>query len=73
MKYINTINQIIVGSLDDNTTFEECIRVKLEDAGMFLIFQQNSLDRQHEIRISFDEWINICEAVSSLKHQPMVK
>lgn len=51
------------------------MRVSLEDdaGGMFLVLEQNQEDQTHEVRITFDEWDNICQAVLTLKNQPLVK
>ena len=76
MKYFNTITQITVGLEEDNPIFGECVRVRLEDecSGMFLVFAQDGCDgKENEVRIGFDEWDNICQAVLTLKNQPLVK
>jgi len=76
MKRFNTITQITVGSETDNPIFGECIRIRLEDecGGMFLVFaQDDETDKENEVRIGFDEWENICQAVLTLKNQPLVK
>lgn len=76
MKYYNTITQISVGMQADNPVYGECIRIKLDDecGGMFLVFEQDgSGDKEHEVRIGLDEWDNICQAVLTLKNQPLVK
>ena len=76
MKYFNTITQITVGSETDNPIFGECIRIRLEDecGGMFLVFaQDDETSKENEFRIGFDEWENICQAVLTLKNQPLVK
>jgi hypothetical protein len=75
MKYHNTITQISVGMETDNPVYGECVRVKLEDeaGGMFLVLEQDDSDRQNQVRIGFDEWDNICQAVLTLKNQPLVK
>lgn len=76
MKYYNTITQISVGQETDNPVFGECVRVKLEDecGGMFIVFEQDSHDDKiNEVRIDFDEWDNICQAVLMLKNQTLVK
>lgn len=77
-KYFNTITQISVGRKDENPVFGECIRIKLEDecGGMFLVMEQDGndlTDRPNEIRIGFEEWDNICLAVSTLMAQKLVK
>ena len=75
MKYFNTITQISVGQAEDNPVYGECVRIRLEDecGGMFLVFEQDSDDKVHEVRIGFDEWDNICQAVLMLKNQPLIK
>lgn len=76
MKYFNTITQISVGQKTDNPVFGECVRVRLEDeaGGMFLVLEQDgSDDKLNEVRIDFDEWDNICQAVLMLKNQTLVK
>lgn len=76
MKYFNTITAISVGQESDNPIFGECIRIKLEDecGGIFLVFEQDGVgDTLHEVRIGLDEWDNICQAVLTLKNQPLVK
>ena len=76
MKYYNTITQISVGMQADNPVYGECIRIKLDDecGGMFLVFEQDGGgDKQHEVRIGLDEWDNVCQAVLTLKNQPLVK
>jgi hypothetical protein len=76
MKYFNTITQITVGRANENPVYGDCVRVKLEDecGGMFLVFEQSGEDdREHEVRISFEEWDNICQAVQMLKSQDLVK
>lgn len=76
MKYFNTITQITVGMETDNPIFGECVRVRLEDecGGMFLVLAQDGCDgKENEVRIGFDEWDNICQAVLTLKNQPLVK
>lgn len=76
MKYFNTITQISVGQKTDNPVFGECVRVRLEDeaGGMFLVLEQDgSDDTLNEVRIDFDEWDNICQAVLMLKNQTLVK
>jgi len=75
MKYFNTITQITVGLETDNPVFGECVRVRLEDecGGMFLVFAQDGDSKENEVRIGFDEWDNICQAVLTLKNQPLVK
>lgn len=75
MKYFNTITQITVGTHNENPIFGDCIRVKLEDecGGMFLVLEQDIGDGgEHQVRIGIDEWANICQAVNTLVHQPMV-
>lgn len=75
-KYFNTITQISVGMVDENPVFGECVRIRLEDecGGMFLVFEQEGGEAdKNEIRVSFDEWDNICQAVLTLKNQPLVK
>lgn len=76
-KHFNTITQISIGLATDNPVFGECIRIKLEDecGGMFLVFEQDGAegDKPNEIRIGFEEWDNICQAVLTLKNQPLVK
>jgi hypothetical protein len=75
MKYFNTITQVSVGMQTDNPIFGECVRIKLEDecGGMFLVFEQSSDSQENEVRISFEEWDNICQAVLMLKNQELVK
>ena len=75
MKYFNTITQISVGQATDNPVYGECVRIKLEDecGGMFLVFEQDKDDEKQEVRIGCDEWDNICQAVLTLKNQPLVK
>lgn len=76
MKYYNTITQISVGMETDNPVFGDCVRIKIEDdcGGMFLVFEQTSSDdRENQVRIGFDEWDNICQAVLLLKNQPLIK
>lgn len=75
MKYINTITQISVGQETDNPVYGECVRIKLEDecGGMFLVFSQDDTDKENSVRIDFNEWDNICQAVMTLKNQPLVK
>lgn len=75
-QYYNTITQISVGTQTENPVFGECIRIKLEDegGGMFLVFEQDcDDDRKHQVRIGFDEWDNITQAVLTLKNQALVK
>jgi hypothetical protein len=75
-KIYNTITQISVGHESNNPVFGECIRIRLEDecGGMFLVFEQDgSDDKIDEVRIGFEEWDNICQAVLTLKNQPLVK
>ncbi len=78
MKHFNTITAITVGRDNENVIFGDCIRIRLEDecGGLFLVFQQDGSadeDRQNEVRIGLDEWDNICQAVLTLKNQPLVK
>ena len=75
MKYFNTITQISVGQASDNPVYGECVRVKLEDecGGMFLVLEQDTEDDKQQVRIGLDEWDNICQAVLTLKNQPLVK
>ena len=75
MKYFNTITQISVGQATDNPVYGECVRIKLEDecGGMFLVFEQDKDDEKQEVRIAFDEWDNVCQAVLTLKNQVLVK
>lgn len=76
MKYYNTITQITVGMHNENPVYGDCVRVKLEDecGGMFLVLEQDNGDNQpHEIRIAFDEWDSICQAVLTLKNQPLIR
>lgn len=76
MKYFNTITQISVGREDENPVFGECIRVKLEDecGGMFIVLEQDGArELTHEVRICLDEWKHICQAVSMLVNQGLVK
>lgn len=75
MKYFNTITQISVGQAKDNPVYGECVRIRLEDecSGMFLVLEQDSDDKVHEVRIGLDEWDNICQAVLMLKNQPLIK
>ena len=76
MKYFNTITQITVGRANENPVYGDCVRVKLEDecGGMFLVLEQSGGDdREHEVRIAFAEWDNICQAVQVLKNQDLVK
>lgn len=75
-KIFNTITQISVGREDENPVFGECIHIKLEDeaGGMFLVMEQDGFDdKSNEIRIGFEEWDNICLAVSTLMNQKLVK
>lgn len=76
MKYFNTITQISVGQATDNPVYGECVRIKLEDecGGMFLVFEQDDHEGEpRQVRIGFDEWDNICQAVLTLKNQPPSK
>ena len=76
MKYFNTITQISVGQATDNPVFGECVRVKLEDecGGMFLVLEQDDSEGEpRQVRIGLDEWDNVCQAVLTLKNQPLVK
>ena len=60
----------------ENPIFGECVRVRLEDecGGMFLVIAQDSEDcKENEVRIGFDEWDNICQAIHTLKNQHLVK
>ncbi len=75
-KIYNTITQISVGSETENPIFGECLRIKLEDecGGMFLVFEQDGEDDKiHQVRIGFDEWIHIDDAVHTLMDQRLVK
>jgi hypothetical protein len=72
----NTITQISVGQKDDSPIFGQGIRIKLDDdcAGMFLVFEQDDANNNaNQIRISFEEWDNVIQAVYVLKNQPLVK
>lgn len=73
-KIFNTITSISVGRKEDNPIFGEVVHIKLEDeaGGMFLVFAQDAEEREHEVRIGFDEWENICKAVHLLKNQTLV-
>ena len=76
MKYFNTITQISVGMANDNPVFGDCIRLRLEDecGGMFLVLEQDTASGDvHQVRVAFDEWDNICQAVLMLKNQPLIK
>jgi len=76
MKYYNTITQITVGMENENPVYGDCVRVKLEDecGGIFLVLEQDGGDnRTNEVRIGLDEWDSICQAVLTLKNQPLVK
>ena len=76
MKYFNTITAISVGQKSDNPVFGECVRIKLDDecGGMFLVLEQDDHDGEpRQVRISFEEWDNICSAVGVLMKQPLVK
>ncbi len=75
-KIYNTITAVTVGSENENPIFGECIRIKLEDecGGMFLVFEQDGIeDKIHQVRIGFDEWQNIDDAVHLLMNQRLVK
>ena len=76
MQYFNTITQISVGTKAENPIFGECVRIKLDDecGGMFLVFEQDTgEDKPHQVRIGFDEWDNVCQAVLTLRNQVLVK
>lgn len=75
-KIYNTITQISVGREDENPVYGECIRIKLEDecGGMFLVMEQDGDDdKANEIRIGFEEWSSLCDAVQTLMGQNLVK
>lgn len=74
-QYYNTITQISVGTQTDNPVYGECVRIRLEDesGGMFLVFEQDYDQGTHEVRIGFDQWENITQAVLTLKNQGLVK
>ncbi len=75
-KLYNTITQISVGSETENPVFGECIRVKLDDecGGMFIVLEQDGEDdRTHQVRICFDELVNINHAISTLVNQRLAK
>ena len=75
IKYFNTITQISVGQETDNPVFGECVRISIDDecGGMFLVFAQDDNTGEHKVRICFEEWDNICQAVLTLKNQFLVK
>ena len=76
MKYFNTITQITVGTHNENPIFGDCIRVKLEDecGGMFLVLEQDGEDDStNQVRIAFEEWESIQDAIDTLMNQPLVK
>jgi len=74
-KIYNTITQISVGGENDNPVYGDCIRIKLEDecGGMFLVFEQDTDSNTQEVRIGFEDWENIQDAVHTLRNQRLVK
>lgn len=72
---MNTITQITVSTEEHPLFGDGLITLKLEDegGGMFLVMEQDGEDRTHQVRISFSEWEDVCQAVATLANQPLVK
>ena len=75
-KIFNTITAISVGRAEENPVFGEVTHIKLDDecGGMFLVFEQDGFDdKTNQVRISLEEWNNVCQAVAMLTKQPLFK